>query len=72
MSAQVALAERLAELPPPAVAVANQTIDCMPEAFREAALALERLAYGLLAQTADASEAAAAFVEKRPARFEGR
>ena len=66
------LAERLAELPRLAAAVAKQAIDCMPEASREAGLALERLAYGLLAQTGDAREAAEAFVEKRPARFEGR
>jgi enoyl-CoA hydratase/carnithine racemase len=66
------LAERLAELPPLAAAVAKQVIDRMPEASREAGLALERLAYGLLAQTGDAREAAEAFVEKRPARFRGR
>jgi enoyl-CoA hydratase/carnithine racemase len=61
------LAERLAGLPPMAVALAKQAIDCMPEASREAGLALERLAYGLLAQTEDAREAAEAFTEKRPA-----
>jgi enoyl-CoA hydratase/carnithine racemase len=66
------LAERLAGLPPMAVALAKQAIDCMPEASREAGLALERLAYGLLAQTDDAREAAEAFTEKRPARFRGR
>jgi enoyl-CoA hydratase/carnithine racemase len=59
------LAERLAGLPPMAVAVAKQAIDYMPESSREAGLALERLAYGLLAQTADAREAAEAFTEKR-------
>jgi enoyl-CoA hydratase/carnithine racemase len=61
------LAERLAGLPPMAVALAKQAIDCMPEASREAGLALERLAYGLLAQTEDAREAAEAFTDKRPA-----
>jgi enoyl-CoA hydratase/carnithine racemase len=66
------MSDRLAELPPLAAALAKQAIDCMPEASREAGLALERLAYGLLAQTGDAREAAAAFVEKRPARFQGR
>jgi 1,4-dihydroxy-2-naphthoyl-CoA synthase len=35
-------------------------------------LAIERLAYGLLAQTEDAREAAQAFSEKRPPRFRGR
>jgi enoyl-CoA hydratase/carnithine racemase len=60
------LAERLAALPAMAVALAKQAIDCMPEASREAGLALERLAYVLLAQTDDAREAAEAFTEKRP------
>jgi enoyl-CoA hydratase/carnithine racemase len=61
----LALAERLATLPQLAVALAKQTIDLMPEASREAGLALERLAYGLLAQTDAAREAADAFAEKR-------
>jgi enoyl-CoA hydratase/carnithine racemase len=66
------LAERMAGLPPMALVLAKQAIDCMPEASREAGLALERLAYGLLAQTEEAREAASAFAEKRPARFRGR
>jgi enoyl-CoA hydratase/carnithine racemase len=66
------LAERLAALPPLAVTLAKQTIDAMPESSREAGLALERLAYGLLAQTEDAREAANAFAEKRKPRFKGR
>lgn len=61
----LALAERLAELPQLALALAKQTIDLMPDASREAGLALERLAYGLLAQTDEAREAADAFAEKR-------
>jgi enoyl-CoA hydratase/carnithine racemase len=68
----LAMAERLAELPPVAVAVAKHALDAMPEASREAGLLVERLGYALLAQTADAREAAAAFTEKRPPRFEGR
>jgi enoyl-CoA hydratase/carnithine racemase len=68
----LALARDLADLPPLAVAIAKQAIDAMPEASREAGLLVERLAYGLLAQTADAREAAAAFTEKRAPRFEGR
>jgi enoyl-CoA hydratase/carnithine racemase len=66
------LAERLAALPPLAVSLAKQVIDAMPDASYDAGLALERLAYGMLAQTADAAEAATAFTEKRPPRFEGR
>jgi enoyl-CoA hydratase/carnithine racemase len=61
----LALAERLADLPQLSLALAKQTIDLMPEASREAGLALERLAYGLLAQTGEAREAADAFAEKR-------
>jgi enoyl-CoA hydratase/carnithine racemase len=68
----LALAGRLAELPPLAVAVAKQAIDAMPGASRDAALLIERLGYGMLAQTADAREATAAFTERRPPRFEGR
>ena len=68
----LALAGRLAELPPLAVTVAKEAIDAMPAASRDAALLIERLGYGMLAQTADAREAAAAFTERRPARFEGR
>jgi enoyl-CoA hydratase/carnithine racemase len=68
----LALAGRLADLPPLAVAVAKQAIDAMPGASRDAALLIERLGYGMLAQTADAREAAAAFTERRPPRFEGR
>jgi enoyl-CoA hydratase/carnithine racemase len=66
------LAGRLAALPPLAVSVAKQAIDAMPEASRDAGLLVERLAYALLAGTAEARDAAAAFTEKRPPRFEGR
>jgi len=62
------LAERLAALPPMAVTVAKQVIDAMPGASCDTGLALERLAYGMLGQTADAREAADAFTERRPPR----
>jgi enoyl-CoA hydratase/carnithine racemase len=55
------LARGLAALPQTAVAVAKQAIDAAPEASREAALLIERLAYGLLAQTVDARAAAGEF-----------
>ena len=61
----VELAGRLAELPPLAVAVASQAAEMAAEASREATLLVERLAYGLLAQTPDADAAAAAFLERR-------
>ena len=66
------LAAQLAAQPRVAVEVAKQVIDAMPDASYDAGLALERLAYGLLAQTADHEEAATAFVEKRAPRFTGR
>jgi enoyl-CoA hydratase len=59
------LGERLSAQPRLAVSLAKQAIDRMPEASREAGLALERLAYGLLAQTDDARAAATAFGENR-------
>ena len=68
----LALAGRLAALPPLAVSVAKQALDAMAEASRDAGLLVERLGYGLLAQTADAAEAASAFTQKRAPRFEGR
>ncbi len=48
------LALRLADLPRTAVALTKQAIDAMPESSREAGILIERLAYGLLAQTEDA------------------
>jgi enoyl-CoA hydratase/carnithine racemase len=66
------LAEHIATLPTIAVSVAKEAIDAIPDASREAGLALERLAYGLLAQSEDAREAAEAFTEKRAPRFRGR
>lgn len=50
------LAQRLSTLPPLAVSVTRQVIDALPETSRAAGLGLERLAYGLLAQTAEASQ----------------
>ena len=49
------LAERLSGLPRLAVSVTKQVIDALPETSRSAGLGLERLAYGLLAQTDDAT-----------------
>jgi enoyl-CoA hydratase/carnithine racemase len=52
----LAEARRLAEMPRLAVRVTKRVIDSMAEGARGAELELERLAYGLLAQTADADE----------------
>jgi enoyl-CoA hydratase/carnithine racemase len=59
------LAERLAQLPPLAVSLAKQVVDAMPDASYDAGILLERLAYGMLAQTAEHAEATAAFTRKR-------
>jgi enoyl-CoA hydratase/carnithine racemase len=53
----LAHAQRLASLPRLAVSVTGQVIDAMPEASRTAGLALERIAYGMLAQTEEADGA---------------
>ncbi len=66
------LASGLADLPPLAVMVAKQATDRMGDASRDAGILIERLAYGMLAETDDAREAASAFLEKRTPRFKGR
>ena len=50
------LAAGLAELPALAASLTKQAIDAAAESSREAGLLIERLAYGLLAQTGDARE----------------
>jgi enoyl-CoA hydratase/carnithine racemase len=57
----LALAARLAGLPPLALSMAKQVIDATPGASDEAALALERLAYAALAQTPEHGEATQSF-----------
>jgi enoyl-CoA hydratase/carnithine racemase len=59
------LAERLAGLPRLAVSVAKRAADLVPGSSREAALLIERLAYGMLAQTEEARAAADAFADRR-------
>jgi len=66
------LADAIAALPPLAVQLAKRSADAIADSSRDAALMIERLAYGTLAQTHDAKEAAEAFTEKREPRFEGR
>ncbi|HVQ88047.1 MAG TPA: enoyl-CoA hydratase/isomerase family protein [Actinomycetes bacterium] len=65
-------ATRMAELPRLAVQVTKQAADVSTESSRAASLLIEQLAYAALAQTADATEAALAFEEKRQPRFTGR
>jgi enoyl-CoA hydratase/carnithine racemase len=52
----LAHAERLASLPQLAVRVTNRVIDSMAAGTRASGVELERLAYGLLAQTQEADE----------------
>jgi enoyl-CoA hydratase/carnithine racemase len=60
----LAHAERLAALPQLAVRVTKRVIDSMADGSRTAGLELERLAYGLLAQTHDADAATAKKLER--------
>jgi enoyl-CoA hydratase/carnithine racemase len=59
------LARGLAELPRLAASVAKQAIDAVPEGSRAVGILVERLAYAMLAQTADARAAAGDFEERR-------
>jgi enoyl-CoA hydratase/carnithine racemase len=59
------LGERLASLPPLAVSVAKQAADLLAESSREAGVAIERLAYGMLAQTEEARTASEDFRRRR-------
>lgn len=65
MTRALELAARLVSLPPLAVSVVKQAADLLAESSREAGVALERLAYGMLAQTAEARGAARAFEKPR-------
>jgi enoyl-CoA hydratase/carnithine racemase len=59
------LARGLAELPRLAASVAKQAIDAVPEGSHAVGILVERLAYAMLAQTADARAASGAFEERR-------
>jgi enoyl-CoA hydratase/carnithine racemase len=59
------LARRMAGLPAQAVSTTKRVLDLMQDASKELGVTLETLAYGMLAQTEDAHEAAQAFEEKR-------
>jgi enoyl-CoA hydratase/carnithine racemase len=61
------LARRVAELPLLAASLTKQAIDAMPESSRDAGILIERLAYGLLAQTDAARDAAEGFAERERA-----
>jgi enoyl-CoA hydratase/carnithine racemase len=65
LSRSLELAERIAALPPLAVSVAKQAADLLAETSRETGVALERIAYGMLAQTDEAREATRAFARRK-------
>jgi enoyl-CoA hydratase len=67
-----ALARRIAANGPVATALALEAVDRGQDAGGEEAHAFEAHLFGLLASTADMREGMQAFLEKRPARFEGR
>ena len=67
-----AWANRLAELPPLALAMAKRAIDRGADLSLSAALELEQQSFVALFGTADEQEGVAAFRERRPPRFEGR
>lgn len=60
------LATRLATLPPLAVQVTKQAATLMAESSREAGLAIERLAYGVLSQTDEHRAATEGFGRRKP------
>jgi enoyl-CoA hydratase/carnithine racemase len=58
------IAAELAALPPLALRTAKATIDLAAESSREAAILMEQLAYGMLAATPAAQDAATSFTRK--------
>lgn len=71
MNEAMAVAKRLADGPPLALAMIRQQLDAAWTAPLEGTLDLEAELQGKAFVTADLREGAAAFVEKRPARFTG-
>lgn len=61
----IRMGTELADLPPLAVEVAKAAVDAAAESSREAGLLIERLAYGMLAQTEEHRASTAAFEERR-------
>lgn len=68
----LAMAERIARMPPLAVAQIKEVVNLGADAPLATALALERKAFQLLFDTCDQEEGMRAFLEKREPVFEGR
>jgi enoyl-CoA hydratase/carnithine racemase len=68
----MALARSIAALPPIAAGKIKEVVGQGADLPLDAALALERQAFQLLFDTDDQTEGMTAFLEKRPARFQGR
>jgi enoyl-CoA hydratase/carnithine racemase len=68
----LAIAQRIAELPPIAVMLCKEVVLTGQDCPLDAALNLERKAFDVLFDTADQKEGMRAFAEKRKPRFEGR
>jgi enoyl-CoA hydratase/carnithine racemase len=68
----LALAEQIASRPPLAVAQIKEVVLAGQDAPLDTALALERKAFQLLFASQDQKEGMRAFLEKRPADFQGR
>ena len=68
----LALARRIADLPPIAVMLCKEVVLTGQDCPLDAALNLERKAFDLLFDTVDQKEGMRAFAEKRKPRFEGR
>jgi enoyl-CoA hydratase/carnithine racemase len=71
-SRALALAQAIAALPPIAARKIKEVVLQGADLPLEAGLALERQAFQLMFDTADQKEGMAAFIQKRPPRFEGR
>ncbi len=72
MSTAIAMAERIAELPPLAIVQTKEVLLLGQDASLNSAMALERKALQLLFASSDKNEGMLAYLEKRKPRFHGR
>jgi len=72
LSRATALAQKIAALPPLAVAAIKECVLLGPDASLQAGLTMERKAFQLLFATEDRNEGIGAFLERRKPEFKGR